>query len=163
MNTLKTSLILIIVATSFLAIATNVQCTEQQDFLDTHNAARSQVGVANLVWDTTVATYALNYANSRKSDCNLVHSGGPYGENLAKGSSSTFSAISGVNLWVNEKPYYNYTSNSCIGGNQCLHYTQVVWRNSVKVGCARVQCTNSWWFVACNYNPPGNYIGQYPY
>ena len=79
-----------IVAISILLIASSVQSTEQQDFINTHNAARSQVGVPNLVWDAAVASYALNYANARKSDCNLVHSTGPYGENLAKGSSSTF-------------------------------------------------------------------------
>ncbi|CAN6803236.1 unnamed protein product [Brassica oleracea] len=163
-----------IVAISILLIASSVQSTEQQDFINTHNAARSQVGVPNLVWDAAVASYALNYANARKSDCNLVHSIGPYGENLAKGSSSTFSAISAVNLWVAEKPYYNYTTNSCTGiyiyiyniyntNNSYLILTRVVWRESVKLGCARVQCTNGWWFVTCNYDTPGNYIGEYPY
>ncbi|KAJ4823024.1 Pathoproteinsis- leaf protein 6 [Turnera subulata] len=133
-----------------------------QDYLDAHNAARAQVGVANIVWDDTVAAYAQNYANSRISDCNLVHSGGPYGENLAKGS-GTFTGTAAVNLWVGEKPNYNYTSNSCLPGTQCLHYTQVVWKNSVRLGCARVQCTTGWWFVSCNYDPPGNYVGQRPY
>ncbi|KAL0796898.1 hypothetical protein Bca101_068275 [Brassica carinata] len=129
----------------------------------TEHVSQKTVGVPNLVWDATVTSYALNYANARKSDCNLVHSTGPYGENLAKGSSGTFSAISAVNLWVAEKPYYNYTTNSCTGGKQRLHYTQVVWSESVKLGCARVQCTNGWWFVTCNYDTPGNYIGEYPY
>ncbi|CAI0421922.1 unnamed protein product, partial [Linum tenue] len=86
------------------------------------------VGVVNITWDATVAAYAQSYANSRVSDCNLVHSGGAYGENLAKGSGST-----------------------------------VVWRNSVRLGCARVQCANGWWFVTCSYDPPGNYVGQRPY
>ncbi|KFK35951.1 hypothetical protein AALP_AA4G059500 [Arabis alpina] len=161
MNTFKT-LSLLIVAVSFLVIAINAQNTIQ-DYLNTHNNARSLVGVPNLVWDAALANYALTYANSRKADCNLVHSNGPYGENLAKGSSATFSGVSAVNLWVAEKPYYSYTANSCTGGKQCLHYTQVVWRRSVKVGCARVQCNNTWWFVTCNYNEPGNYIGEYPY
>ncbi|KAL3580361.1 hypothetical protein D5086_018196 [Populus alba] len=132
-----------------------------QDYLNAHNAARSQVTVANIIWDNTVAAYALNYSNSRISNCNLVHSNGPYGENLAKGSGS-FTGTASVNLWVAEKPYYDYASNSCVGG-ECLHYTQVVWRNSVRVGCARVQCTNGWWFVSCNYDPPGNYIEERPY
>ncbi|XP_011002583.1 PREDICTED: pathogenesis-related leaf protein 6-like [Populus euphratica] len=132
-----------------------------QDYLNAHNAARSQVTVANIIWDNTVAAYALNYSNSRISNCNLVHSNGPYGENLAKGSGS-FTGTAAVNLWVAEKPYYDNASNSCVGG-QCLHYTQVVWRNSVRVGCARVQCTNGWWFVSCNYDPPGNYIEERPY
>ncbi|XP_013646411.2 pathogenesis-related leaf protein 6-like [Brassica napus] len=162
MSTFTTTSVLI-VAISILIIASSVQSTEQQDYLNTHNAARSQVGVPNIVWNATIASYALNYANARRSDCNLVYSAGPYRENLAKGSSSTFSAISAVNLWVAEKPYYNYSTNSCTGGKHCFHYTQVVWRDSVKLGCARVQCTNGWWFVICNYDTPGNYIGQYPY
>ena len=132
-----------------------------QDYLNAHNAARSQVTVANIIWDNTVAAYALNYSNSRISNCNLVHSNGPYGENLAKGSGS-FTGTAAVNLWVAEKPYYDTASNSCVGG-QCLHYTQVVWRNSVRVGCARVKCANGWWFVSCNYDPPGNYIDERPY
>ncbi|GJT38987.1 pathogenesis-related leaf protein 4-like protein [Tanacetum coccineum] len=39
-----------------------------------------------MTWNATVAAYAENYANQRLADCNLVHSGGPYGENLAEGS-----------------------------------------------------------------------------
>ncbi|KAK9271525.1 hypothetical protein L1049_001885 [Liquidambar formosana] len=136
----------------------------QQDYLNAHNAARAQVGVGNITWDNTVAAYAQNYANQRIGDCNLVHSNGPYGENLAEGYSSggSFTGVDAVNLWVAEKPYYDYYSNACVGG-QCLHYTQVVWRNSVRLGCARVQCNNGWWFVTCNYDPPGNYVGQRPY
>ncbi|XP_038681003.1 pathogenesis-related leaf protein 6-like, partial [Tripterygium wilfordii] len=122
-----------------------------------------QLGVRNLAWDNAVAAYAQSYANSRIGDCNLEHSTGDYGENLAKGASSAFTGVAAVNLWTVEKPYYNYTSNSCVGGNECLHYTQVVWRSSVRLGCARVQCKNGWWFVACNYDPPGNYIDIRPY
>ncbi|KAL6270712.1 hypothetical protein ACE6H2_027623 [Prunus campanulata] len=135
----------------------------QQDYLNAHNVARKQVGIPNITWDSTVEAYAKNYANSRAADCNLVHSNGTYGESLAKGSGS-FTGTAAVNLWVAEKPNYNYTSNSCVEGQQCLHYTQVVWKNSVRLGCARVQCTNNgWWFVTCNYDRPGNYVGQRPY
>ncbi|PQM33137.1 pathogenesis-related leaf protein 6 [Prunus yedoensis var. nudiflora] len=95
----------------------------QQDYLNAHNVARKQVGVPNITWDSTIEAYAQNYANSRAADCNLVHSNGTYGENLAKGSGS-FTGTAAVNLWVAEKPNYNYTSNSCVGGQQCLHYTQ---------------------------------------
>lgn len=133
-----------------------------QDYVNAHNPARTQVGVGPMTWNTTLATYAQNYANQRIGDCNLIHSTGDYGENLAKGYGSTFTGTDAVNLWIAEKPYYNYYSNDCVGG-ECLHYTQVVWRNSVRVGCARVQCNNGWWFVICNYDPPGNYVGQRPY
>ncbi|KAG9141223.1 hypothetical protein Leryth_001705 [Lithospermum erythrorhizon] len=55
-----------------------------QDYVDAHNAARSQVNVPPVTWDTNLAAYAQNYANQRAAgDCGLVHSGGPYGENIA--------------------------------------------------------------------------------
>ncbi|KAA8536307.1 hypothetical protein F0562_028785 [Nyssa sinensis] len=133
-----------------------------QDYLDAHNAARAAVGVGPMTWDNKVAAFAQNYAKSRIGDCKLVHSTNrPYGENLAAGSGD-FTGRAAVNLWVAERPNYKYNSNSCVGG-ECLHYTQVVWRKSVRLGCARVRCNNGWWFVSCNYDPPGNYVGQRPY
>ncbi|CAL5379235.1 unnamed protein product [Camellia sinensis] len=134
----------------------------QQDYLNGQNAARAQVGVGPLTWKNIVAAYAQNYANSRIGDCNLIHSNGPYGENLAKGTGS-FIVANAVSLWVGEKPYYDYKSNTCVGGQDCRHYTQVVWRKSIHLGCARVLCKNEWWLVSCNYDPPGNYIGERPY
>ncbi|KAJ6896156.1 pathogenesis-related protein 1-like [Populus alba x Populus x berolinensis] len=133
-----------------------------QDYLDAHNAARAAVGVGPLTWDTTVQAYAQNYANQRAGDCNLVHSGGPYGENLAW-SSAGLSGTDAVKMWVDEKAYYDYNSNSCAAGQQCGHYTQVVWRNSARVGCAKVTCSTGGTFIGCNYDPPGNYVGEKPY
>ncbi|KAF5945025.1 hypothetical protein HYC85_015253 [Camellia sinensis] len=56
-----------------------------------------QVGVGPMTWDNNLATYAQNYANSRMGDCNLIHSGGPYGENLVEGRGS-FTGTDRVNL-----------------------------------------------------------------
>ncbi|XP_015892933.3 pathogenesis-related protein 1 [Ziziphus jujuba] len=134
-----------------------------QDYLNAHNSARSAVGVGPLVWDDRVAAFAQDYANQRKGDCKLVHSGGPYGENLAW-SSADLSGTDAVKMWVDEKADYDYNSNSCAAGKQCGHYTQVVWRNSARVGCAKVKCDNGGGtFIGCNYDPPGNYVGQRPY
>ncbi|XP_057739258.1 pathogenesis-related protein 1B-like [Arachis stenosperma] len=135
----------------------------RQDYLDAHNAARSEVGVPNLSWDDTVAAYAQNYANQRKGDCQLVHSDGQYGENIA-GGSGDFSGTVAVKLWVDEKQYYDYNSNSCASGQVCGHYTQVIWRDSIRLGCAKVTCdNNAGTFIICSYDPPGNIIGQKPY
>ncbi|XP_031479911.1 pathogenesis-related protein PRB1-3-like [Nymphaea colorata] len=134
-----------------------------QDFIAPHNASRAQVGVGPMVWNDTVAAYAQNYANQRISDCSLVHSGGPYGENLFWGSGREFTAADAVNAWVSEKAYYDYNTNSCASGKVCGHYTQVVWRNSVRLGCARVKCNSGAIFIICNYDPYGNIIGQRPY
>ncbi|KAL2490887.1 CAP superfamily protein [Abeliophyllum distichum] len=78
-----------------------------QDFLDAHNKARAEVGVQPLVWNHTVADYALNYAHKRYGDCNLEHSQGPYGENLAEGWGK-LSSVDAVNMWVGEKSCYDY-------------------------------------------------------
>ncbi|XP_041990507.1 basic form of pathogenesis-related protein 1-like [Salvia splendens] len=156
-STMTKSLFLTIFFVVVVAAAQN----SPQDFVDAHNRARAEVGVAPVGWNATVADYALRYAEKRSGGCELEHSGGPYGENLAEGYGE-FSAVDGVGLWVGEKPSYDYASNSCVGG-ECLHYTQVVWRDSTQLGCARKQCRNGWQFVICSYYPPGNYIGQRPY
>ncbi|CAK9145000.1 unnamed protein product [Ilex paraguariensis] len=114
-------------------------------------------------WDDDVTAYAQNYANQRMRNCNLIHSQDDlYSENIAiRNGDCTGKAA--VDLWVQEKADYDYNSNNCTEWKMCGHYTQVVWRESVRLGCARVQCNNSWWFVTCNYDPPGNYIGRRPY
>ncbi|KAL2927638.1 Pathogenesis-related protein 1C [Bienertia sinuspersici] len=134
-----------------------------QDYVNAHNTARAAVGVGNILWNTTLATYAQNYANQRKVDCTLQHSSGPYGENIASGSGAFMTGLAAVQLWVNEKADYDYYSNTCTSGKVCGHYTQVVWRDSARIGCARVQCNNGWYFVTCNYDSPGNWVGEQPY
>jgi len=137
----------------------------RQRFLTPHNDARARVGVGPLVWDATVAAYAQNYANTRTADCAMQHSGGGgrYGENLFKEMGYPDPIGTGVMSWVNEKQYYDYSSNSCAAGQVCGHYTQVVWRNSKRLGCAQAQCNDGWTFVICNYYPQGNFNNQKPY
>lgn len=149
---------------AILVAHTTLAQNTQRDYVNTHNKARSAVNVGNVSWNNTVQTYAQDYANKRKSDCKLVHSGGPYGENIFWGSSTTFSGVDAVNGWVSEKQYYDYNTNSCASGHQCGHYTQVVWRSSTQIGCARVVCdNNAGVFITCNYYPQGNIVGQKPY
>ncbi|KAL7218833.1 hypothetical protein ACSBR2_011996 [Camellia fascicularis] len=68
-----------------------------QDFLAAHNAVRAQIGIKPLAWNNTVAAYTENYAKLRSSDCNLQHSNGPYGENIAEGSGE-FTAVDAVKM-----------------------------------------------------------------
>ncbi|EEF40270.1 pathogenesis-related protein 1B [Ricinus communis] len=155
------SLALVCIISIALIFSSHAQDT-QQDYLNAHNSARGDVGLGPLTWDDKVASYAQHHANQHKSDCSLVHSEGPYGENLAW-SSGDLSGTDAVKMWIDEKPYYDYNSNSCASGQICGHYTQVVWRSSVRLGCAKVSCNNGGTFIGCNYDPPGNYIGQRPY
>jgi hypothetical protein len=89
--------------------------------------------------------------------------GHPYyvGENVF-GSSGNTTPQQVVNLWASEAANYNYQNNSCSG--VCGHYTQIVWRTSVDLGCAKGECPNLTYrtSVVCNYGPGGNSGGR-PY
>ncbi|XP_074310356.1 pathogenesis-related protein 1A-like [Silene latifolia] len=134
-----------------------------QDYVNSHNYARFAVGVEPLYWDNQIAAYAEQYANERIGDCALQSSGSPYGENIAIGSGDFMTGEAAVQMWVDQQSNYDYGTNTCVQGNKCGMYTQVVWRNSVHLGCARVQCYNGSFFVICYYDPPGNFYGEKPF
>ena len=68
----------------------------------------------------------------------------------------------GVAMWNEEKEYFKYKP---IGNDWAKsgHYTQVIWKNSTEVGCGSALSKSGAFFFVCNYDPPGNYIGQKPY
>jgi pathogenesis-related protein 1 len=138
--------------------------SEQDIYLRVHNEARAAVGVPPLTWSSAVEQSAKEYAQT----CPSAHSRSQYGENLEwMGRGSTEEA---VRMWVDEKQHYSYSSNTCATGKVCGHYTQVVWRDTTQLGCAKMQCNSLGVFGGapgiawvCNYNPPGNYNGRKPY
>jgi uncharacterized protein YkwD len=82
----------------------------------------------------------------------LTHSGGKYGENLGLGYTTT----GVVDAWYDEKSYYNPSSPAA------SHFTQVVWKSTTKLGCAKITCDNIWGqYTICSYDPAGNVGGQY--
>ncbi|KAL4588593.1 hypothetical protein LXL04_001485 [Taraxacum kok-saghyz] len=133
------------------------------DYVRAHNVVRKAVGMGPVRWSSKVAKFAESYARKRR-DCALIHSHTPkYGENIAWGTGA-FTGLDAVKLWADEKGDYNYNSNTCRWGKMCGHYTQMVWKSSVRIGCARIKCTTKdAYFVTCNYDPPGNYIGEKPF
>jgi len=67
------------------------------------------------------------------------------------------------NWCLNEADDWSYGTNLGSAG----HYTQVVWANTQFVGCGFGKCNdaNGWMnnMFVCNYYPPGNWGGEYPY
>ncbi|WVZ61774.1 hypothetical protein U9M48_011594 [Paspalum notatum var. saurae] len=166
-NVVCIGLLVLAMAAATVVVTPCAAQNSAQDFVRPHNAARAAVGVGPVSWDNTVAAFAQSYAAQRKGDCALRHSGGGpnhYGENIfVGGAGKAWSASDAVGLWVAEKQYYHHDTNSCAAGKVCGHYTQVVWRASTAIGCARVVCDNGGVFITCNYKPAGNIIGQSPY
>lgn len=148
-----------------------VTAAHRAALLASHNNARAAVGVGSLAWSAVVAQSAQAWADVLAArGCGLTHStGSGFGENLAYAWTSRDSApldpAYAVRRWVAERADYDYDSNTCEPGAVCGHYTQVVWADSTQLGCGVSVCTDDGFIQlwVCQYNPPGNWIGEQPY
>lgn len=148
-----------------------------------------------LEWSPTLAAYAQQWADtqastacsapSHRSGADLMQKG--YGENLAVfGAIGTTGNIStaqqATESWAGEVACWTYGTISGFGqqgtekcdqtcykalhSDGCGHYTQIVWRKSLQLGCGVATCNSSrgkediW---ICNYGPAGNFVGMAPY
>ena len=141
-----------------------------------HNTARRREAVPNLTWSPQAASFAAEWAaRLAASHCQMQHrpKPTPYGENIFWQSARVWSngrreqvpirPAQVVSAWVEEKADYDYRSNRCTPGKMCGHYTQVVWRNTTRVGCGMSVCNDLSQIWVCNYDPPGNFIGKKPF
>jgi pathogenesis-related protein 1 len=132
-----------------------------KQMLEAHNRIRRSHGVEPLAWSDALAGYAKSWANRLASEGRLHHHPNPkYGENLYLISGGEASPAEVVDSWASESKDYDYKSNSC--RSRCGHYTQIVWRDSKEVGCGVGRSGNTEVWV-CEYNPPGNVVGERPY
>lgn len=125
-----------------------------------HNQYREEVHVAPLRWSEQLADRAQRWAETLIEQNAWGHQHGNFGENLFEISGGLTNAAHVVKAWVSERADYDYVTNRCRG--MCGHYTQVVWRDTRRVGCgvARKPGREVW---VCDYYPPGNVIGEKPY
>lgn len=143
----------------------------RSDMLAAHNFVRACAtptpvpALPALTWNTAAELIAQNWANN----CLFAHNTnrGNYGENIYAGTGAP-SPSGIIGLFASESANYHLATNSCDVGQVCGHYTQLVWRNTTSVGCAQATChggqfSGTWYFVVCDYAPPGNYVGQSPY
>jgi len=146
--------------------------------LDAHNRVRTTEGVPIAGWDATIAGFAQQWASQlAQNGCRMAHRPREgawkqrYGENLfmqqTTGSLAGFNYQKVVQSWADEKQHYtpgplrDFSSYP----DQVGHYTQIIWATSTRLGCGISTCQTGGWntlLVVCNYNPPGNYIGQNP-
>ncbi|CCD23057.1 uncharacterized protein NDAI_0B00230 [Naumovozyma dairenensis CBS 421] len=105
-----------------------------------------------LTWSEDLATYAQDYADQYVCGSDIVHSGGPYGENIAAGTSP----VGSVDAWYAEGAYYNYSNPGFSSATS--HFTQLIWKSTTEVGCGIKDCSSIGWgdYVICSYNPSGN-------
>jgi hypothetical protein len=143
-----------------------------------HNQVRAGVQTDNplpfLTWNADLAATAKAWAEQcvdTEAPTGLIdHNAGrstghPYyvGENIY-GSGGGASAQEAVELWASEGANYNYATGQC-SGVTCGHYTQLVWRATLEVGCALHTCPGLQFgaSIVCDYGPGGNSGGGKPY
>ncbi|MFN9811079.1 MAG: CAP domain-containing protein [Deltaproteobacteria bacterium] len=146
---------------------------------EAHNRFRAMAATDDplpaLIWDTELAAVAQAYSEElARSGCGLMHSSTGYGENLYWQRGLTVSAADVVEGWHAEIACYRYgpfmRGDACdmactrrMNASGCGHYTQVVWRDTRRLGCGMATCSNGAEIWTCNYDPAGNYLGQEPY
>ncbi|KAF9567048.1 hypothetical protein EC968_003517 [Mortierella alpina] len=136
-----------------IPITKNVTEDEIQSILDTHNQYRRMHGSPDLMWNEAAATWGNDWLQR----CEFRHSdGGPYsyGENLAAGYSDFKSAI---DAWYGEYIYYDFNMPGFAMNTG--HFTQVVWKSTTSIGCAKKECPR-WTIYICNYDPAGNIVSD---
>lgn len=135
-----------------------------------HNAARAEVGTQALVLDPNLSAQALAYAEEMARTGTFRHSPSSdrpgQGENLWAGTAGSFGYDEMASRWIEEKRYFIYDRfpyvSSTGNWSDVGHYTQIIWKDTTKLGCGIATGTGRDYLV-CRYSPPGNFSGQYPY
>ena len=138
--------------------------------LASHNLERERLGIAPLAWDARLAESAQRWANYLAATGRFEHAPNgqwsPQGENLWAGTRGYYSPEAMVDGWVREKRHFRqgrFPDNSLTGNIEDVgHYTQLVWRDTNRVGCARAS-SGTEDILVCRYLHAGNYVGERPF
>ena len=163
---------------ALLASTAHAEVIDPAAIVAAHNKWRAEAGVPALSHSPKLAKSAQAWANhlQQSRNCAMQHSKpkGRYGENLFWASALMWSdgrkdlrqvsPTEVIDSWGSEKSDYDHARNACRAGAVCGHYTQMVWHNTSKVGCAMAVCSDSHEQIwVCHYSPAVNIVGEKPY
>ncbi len=135
--------------------------------LEAHNDERARVGVPALQWDPRLAAEARQWAGELARRQTMAHAEPAArrgaGENLWRGTERYYSAEEMIETFIDEKRHFTrgtFPDVSTTGQWRDVgHYTQLIWRDTQKVGCAVAAGGGQDWLV-CRYWPAGNTMGR---
>eukprot|EP00754_Rhynchopus_humris_P033252 Rhum_TRINITY_DN15456_c3_g1::Rhum_TRINITY_DN15456_c3_g1_i3::g.157324::m.157324 len=133
--------------------------------LAAHNLYRSKHGACPMTYSKEVETYVLG-SQGFITTCDtgsLTHNmGGPYGENIAMQGAAikghTWDTWAGVYGWYcGEEGCYDYNNGRFT--QDTGHFSQVVWKGSLEVGCGICTIKKQFYnavYMMCSYKEGGN-------
>lgn len=117
-------------------------------------------GVPQMTWNLQIAANAQAWAETTygvmqhsSQDQRNLPGIGMVGENLIRGAVDA----QAVDAWYNEITQTNGGLVPSFGTGKTGHYTQVVWKSSIMLGCGVYDT-----LLVCQYGPAGNFFGEYP-
>ncbi|MEV0199134.1 CAP family protein [Nonomuraea sp. NPDC050691] len=142
----------------------------QSECVTAHNTYRARHGAPNLTTDQALVTYARQRADQITRQEGLegtrTRSALQYGQNVHWYRSftpeRTASCADAVKSWYNGIRSYDFAHPGF--STRSGSFTQVVWKGTTKVGCARAagQGSSAYeTYVVCAYKAPGNVTGRY--
>uniref|UniRef100_A0A7I5ECE5 SCP-like protein n=3 Tax=Haemonchus contortus TaxID=6289 RepID=A0A7I5ECE5_HAECO len=161
----------------------------RQMFVDKHNEYRSLIakGLAHnnlggfapkaakmmkVSYNCEIEANAVEWAKDCTLGYNSLQQTNQWGYNvhsLLPNINKTEAAAQSVEAWFNElqkygAPQNNVFSMDVYNQNVIQEYTQLAWQSTNQIGCGIFSCWNgASTFVACEYNPGGNFIGEVIY
>ena len=130
--------------------------------LTKHNYYRQLHQVGNLERDSTLESIAQKTADYMKENDNFSfatdkYNGKAIGQNLFWYWGS-FTGEKIADMWYESESQYNYDSPGY--SSSTGDFTQIVWKNTKKIGCGYA-CTGKECYGICTYYPAGNYLNQF--
>ena len=151
--------------------STGIATNFDSRLLAAHNRERTAAGIPALAWSDGLAADAAEWADYLAELNDLEHAEDedaedPQGENLWLGTRSAYAPEEMVGMWIDEKRHFKpgvFPNNSRTGNLEDVgHYTQLMWRDTARVGCARSTNEENEVLV-CRYASAGNVIGERPF
>lgn len=111
-----------------------------------------------------LCNFSQDWADTCAKTSSLTHRANcSYGENIFSAYSSDYSHVpsarDAVKEWYDESKQYTYGVEKVNQG--ALHFTQIVWKTTKELGVGIAKNKKGQTFIVCNYDPRGNYIGQF--
>jgi pathogenesis-related protein 1 len=142
----------------------DIQPLEMQGMIEAHNECRESLNLPPLVWSKKLAKKSLKWAKKLKRDNYCLYKHSPkenrenIGENISWNQGYSMQPREVAEFWISEQKYFDFDTRICKTDiDSCGHYTQIIWRDTKKVGCAIVQCGDEQVWV-CQYEPAGNIL-----